>query len=87
MAAGALEACAVLLLSLSLSLFLRLPYLWFPALDLSGLRGVCLCLGRCKNLSLLKFSLRYTSKGPIFPKHRVLHPGIFLGVSSFQGIL
>ena len=44
-AAGALEACAVLLLSLSLSLFLRLPYLWFPALDLSGLRGVCLCLG------------------------------------------
>ena len=60
MAAGALEACAVLLLSLSLSLFLCLPYLWFPALDLSGLRGgvsvfvgegvrvcVCVCVSLC----------------------------------------
>lgn len=46
---------------LSLSLFLRLPYLWFPALDLSGLRGgvsvfggrgagvrVCVCVCVCE---------------------------------------
>ena len=30
-----LEVCVVLLLSVSLSLFLRLPYLWSPPLDLS----------------------------------------------------
>ena len=42
MAAGALEVCVVLLLSVSLSLFLRLPYLWSPALDLSRGR-VCVC--------------------------------------------
>lgn len=39
MAAGALEVCVVLLLSVSLSLFLRLPYLWFSALELSWWGG------------------------------------------------
>ena len=40
MAAGALEVCVVLLLSVSLSLFLRLLYLWSPALDLSPVSGL-----------------------------------------------
>ena len=29
---------------------------------------------RCKNLGLLKYFLRYTSKGPILPKHCAPHP-------------
>ena len=33
-------------LSVSLSLFLRLPYLWFQALDLSQ-QHVCVCVGVC----------------------------------------
>ena len=31
-------------LAVSLSLFLRLPYLWFLALDLSRRQGVCVCV-------------------------------------------
>ena len=31
-------------LAVSLSLFLRLPYLWFLALDLSRWQGVCVCV-------------------------------------------
>ena len=34
-------------LAVSLSLFLRLPYLWFLALDLSRQQGVCVCVCVC----------------------------------------
>ena len=39
-------------LAVSLSLFLHLPYLWFPALDLEGQEGrcmfcVCVCVCVC----------------------------------------
>ena len=34
-------------LAVSLSLFLRLPYLWFLALDLSRRQGVCVCVCVC----------------------------------------
>ena len=36
--------CGPLAVCLSLSLFLRLPYLWFLALDLSRRQGVCVCV-------------------------------------------
>src|SRR5574341_1450225 len=39
--------CGPLAVCLSLSLFLRLPYLWSPALDLSRRRWGCVCVCVC----------------------------------------
>ena len=70
MAAGALEVCVVLLLSVSLSLFLRLPYLWSPALDLSRGRVcvcvcVCVCVSECCGcVSVLCARLQETQRLP-----------------------
>ena len=39
-------------LAVSLSLFLCLPYLWFPALDQSWRWGVCVCVCVCVCVSV-----------------------------------